>query len=190
MDTREHILVVAAQAFYDEGIRATGVDTIAARAEVAPATLYRLFASKDELVAAYVERCAAAYRSRLTELTAPSAGTPQQRILAVFAAFTEEAASSTCRGCPFQLVLAEYPDPASLPHIHAAAHKAWVRALLHSLVDELATTQTVAGPVGLAEGLTLVAEGIYGARQALGGDGPARHGQDCAALLLGVALAG
>jgi hypothetical protein len=108
----------------------------------------------------------------------------------VFDAFTQEVLADTCRGCPFQLVLAEYPDPASLPHIKAVAHKAWLRALFHSLVDELAQSQRVAGPVGLAEGLALVAEGIYGSAQALGGDGPAGHGRQCAALLLDVALAG
>ena len=65
-DTREHILAVAAELFYWEGIHATGVDTVAARAEVAPTTLYRLFASKEDLVTAYVERCSAAYRELLT----------------------------------------------------------------------------------------------------------------------------
>jgi AcrR family transcriptional regulator len=189
-DTREHILTVAGEAFYRNGIRATGVDTVAARAEVAPTTLYRLFASKDDLVAAYVERCAGTYRRRLTEAIAPTVGGPRERILAVFDAFIEEALSDSCRGCPFQLVLAEYPDPASLPHQLAVAHKEWLRALFHSLVEELALTESAVGPVVLAEGLTLVAEGIYGSVQSLGGDGPAGFGRECAALLLGVALAG
>lgn len=55
-DTREHVLEVARELFYWHGIRATGVDRIATEADVSPTTLYRLFTSKDDLVAAYVER--------------------------------------------------------------------------------------------------------------------------------------
>ena len=54
--TREHVLAVANDLFYWHGIRATGVDRVAAEAGVAPTTLYRLFASKDDLIAAYIER--------------------------------------------------------------------------------------------------------------------------------------
>ena len=54
-ETREHVLAVAHELFYWHGIRATGVDAIAAEAEVAPTTLYRLFASKDDLIAAYID---------------------------------------------------------------------------------------------------------------------------------------
>ena len=65
--THDHILRVAGELFYREGIRATGIDRVASQAEVAPTTLYRLFASKDELVAAYVERCSTNYRTRANE---------------------------------------------------------------------------------------------------------------------------
>ena len=61
-ETRAHVLAVAHELFYWQGIRAIGVDRIAAEAEIAPTTLYRLFASKDDLIAAYVERAHEAYR--------------------------------------------------------------------------------------------------------------------------------
>ncbi|MFD8246695.1 TetR/AcrR family transcriptional regulator [Nocardia sp. NPDC059691] len=61
-DTREYILAVARELFYQHGIRATGVDRVAAEANVAPPTLYRLFGSKDDLVAAYLEREEHRYR--------------------------------------------------------------------------------------------------------------------------------
>ena len=182
--TREHVLTVVGELFYRDGIRATGVDTVAARAGVAPPTLYRLFATKDELVAAYVEQCSTAYRERLTDVSAPERGTARERLLAVFDVFTEDALSQPCRGCPFLLVLAEFPDPASPAHGRAVDHKIWVRSLLHELVGALALEAPVADPAGLAEQLAVVAEGIYGAAQVLGGDGPARYGRDCAASLI------
>jgi AcrR family transcriptional regulator len=60
--TREHVLAIANELFYWHGIRATGIDAVAAEAGVAPTTLYRLFASKDDLIAAYVERADRLYR--------------------------------------------------------------------------------------------------------------------------------
>jgi len=183
--TREHILAVAAERFYWDGVHATGVDAIAAGAEVAPTTLYRLFASKDDLVAAYVERCSAAYKDRLT--AASSSGTPRERILAVFDAFTAEVLSDSCRGCPFLMVLAEFPDASHPAHREAVAHKSWVRDLFYGLVSEFAVETPIGDPAGLADELALIAEGIYGSVQSLGASGPARLGRTCAEVLLDVA---
>lgn len=170
--------------FYAEGIRSTGVDTVAAKADVAPTTLYRLFASKDALVAAYVERCSQRYKEVLSAATDSSAGTPRERILGVFDAFAVEISSGSCRGCPFLMVLAEYPDPHSPAHAAAVAHKTWLRALFHQLVGELARTTPLQAPAALADGLALVAEGVYGSVQALGPSGPAAHGRALAEALL------
>jgi AcrR family transcriptional regulator len=52
----EHVLQVAHDLFCWNGIRATGIDKVSGKAAVVPTTLYRLFGSKDDLVAAYVER--------------------------------------------------------------------------------------------------------------------------------------
>ena len=52
-NVREHILTVASDLFYREGVHAVGVDTIIARAGVAKSSLYRYFRTKDELIAAY-----------------------------------------------------------------------------------------------------------------------------------------
>jgi AcrR family transcriptional regulator len=189
-ETREHILTVAGELFYREGIRATGVDTVAARAKVAPPTLYRLFRTKDDLVAAYVDRCSAAYKDRLTSATQPSAGEPRERLLAVFDVFAADALVDTCRGCPFLLVIAEFPDPASPAHRAAVAHKAWVRDLLRQLVGELATHSPIDDVAALADQLALIAEGVYGSVQALGPTGPAKSGRSCADALIDAAISG
>jgi AcrR family transcriptional regulator len=188
--TREHILSVAGQLFYADGIRSTGIDGLAARARVAPTTLYRLFASKDDLVAAYVERCSERYKLVLRQATAPGTRTPGQRILAAFDAFAEDIASGSCRGCPFLMVLAEYPDPQSPAHTTAVAHKQWLRGLFHWLVGELASTTPLDDPQALGDQLALVAEGVYGSVQALGPGGPAAHGRSTAEILLSAAQRG
>src|SRR6516162_11223064 len=55
---RDRILAVAADLFYRHGIRAVGVEAIAEAAGTNKMTLYRQFASKDELVAEYLRHLA------------------------------------------------------------------------------------------------------------------------------------
>lgn len=164
--TREHVLGVARELFYWRGIRATGVDTVAAEAGVAPTTLYRLFANKDDLVAAYLEREAAGYRRWLTAATAEPAGDPRARILALFAALVEQVQPQQCRGCPFQLGLAELPDADAPGRAHAVAAKVWTRDRLRELTADLGADDA------LADQLMLVLEGVYASAASLGVDGP------------------
>jgi AcrR family transcriptional regulator len=171
-ETREHVLSVAHDLFYWHSIKGTGVDTVAARAGVAPTTLYRLFASKDDLVAAYVERASLHYRQWFTAATAD--GTPRERIGSLFDALVEQVQPERCRGCPFLMAIAELPDASARAHAPAAETKAWVRDRLREL----------AGDDRLADQLVLVMEGVYASVQALGVDGPARQARGLVDILL------
>ena len=182
-ETREHVLAVAHELFYWHGIRATGVDTIAAEAEVAPTTLYRLFASKDDLIAAYIERADGLYREWMTAATAPDIGPPRERILALFDALAEQVQPQRCRGCPFLMALAEFPDPQLPAHAGAVATKAWVRGRL----GELSAALAVSDPDALADQLAVVMEGVYASAQALGAGGPARRARAMAETLIDAA---
>jgi AcrR family transcriptional regulator len=51
---RQRILDVACRLFYQDGVRATGIDRIIAEAGVAKMSFYRNFKSKADLVAAYL----------------------------------------------------------------------------------------------------------------------------------------
>jgi AcrR family transcriptional regulator len=168
-ETREHVLQVARDLFYWHGIRATGVDRVAAEAGVAPTTLYRLFASKDDLVAAYVEREGRGFRAWFDEAVEAGGPDPRERILALFDALAVQVRPENCRGCPFLMALAELPDAGSPAHQHAVATKAWVRARFVKLAAGL----EIDDPAALADHLMLIMEGVYGSVQALGADGPA-----------------
>jgi AcrR family transcriptional regulator len=175
-DTREHVLGVAHELFYWHGIRATGVDRVAAEARVAPTTLYRLFASKDDLVAAYIERADRLYREWFDAAAAAGGPDPRGQILAVFDALAEQVQPQHCRGCPFLMALAEFPDPEHPAHRAAVAMKTWVRDRLGQL----------AGSELLADQLSLVMEGVYASAQALSAAGPARHARTVVEALLEV----
>lgn len=165
------MLEAASDLFYWHGIRATGVDAVAEAAGVAPTTLYRLFASKDDLVSAYVERANRLYRGWFTEALDAGATDPRDRILALFDALIEQVDPRHCRGCPFQMSLAELPDPNAPAHQHSVATKTWVREQLGEHTARLDTTD----PTALADQLWVLMEGIYGAAQSRDADRPAQH---------------
>jgi AcrR family transcriptional regulator len=185
-ETREHILDIAERLFYWEGIRATGVDTITREAGVAPTTLYRLFASKDDLVAAYVDRYAAGYREWIETLTSDPKVPVRDRILAYVDGLADSTGPESFRGCPFLMALAEYPDPESAAHASAQAIKAWVRAKLRELAGQLPGVTPRARAV-VADQLAVVVEGLYASTAALGTDGPAKHARSLAALIIDTA---
>ena len=183
-ETREHVLEVAHELFYWQGIRATGVDTVAAEAGVAPTTLYRLFDSKDDLVAAYVERADRLYREWLEAAIETGGLHPRDRILALFDALIAQVQPAVCRGCPFQMALIEFPDPVLPAHRHAVANKTWVRAQVGALTRQLAETEQIGDPDALAEQLAVLMEGVYASAQAQGADGPAKQARALAEALL------
>jgi AcrR family transcriptional regulator len=178
--TREHILTVAHELFYLHGVRASGIDRVAAVAGVAPTTLYRLFRSKDELVAAYVERVDADARAGVARAVA-AADSVRSRILATFEQLTEPTRSEPCRGCPLVLALGEFPDPGLPAHAGAVAHKEWVRRHLTELAAGLPD------PAAVADRVVLVIEGTNAAGQTLGPDGPVRQGRALVGVILDAA---
>jgi AcrR family transcriptional regulator len=186
-NTRDRILGVARELFYWRGIRATGVDAVASAAGVAPPTLYRIFGSKDDLVAAYLERDAEGYLAWMEAVSAPSAGPPRDRILALFAALTEQVRPENCRGCPFLMALAEYPDEDSAPHRIAVDTKAAVRGRLAALTGELGAAHG-RDLRWLADHLALVMEGVYASVAALGPEGPVAAARGAVEVLLDAAL--
>jgi AcrR family transcriptional regulator len=111
VSARDRLLDVAGELFYREGIRAVGIDTIIARAGVAKASLYNHFKSKDELIAAWLERKDAEFSAWFVAAVERRASEPRERLLAVFDALHEWFRTSDFRGCAFLNSCAELPDP-------------------------------------------------------------------------------
>lgn len=167
-ETRELILEVASRLFYWQGIRATGVDKIAAEAGVSPNVLYRAFATKDDLVAAYVAQSRERSQIRLDAAIAAAGADPRARILAMFDALAEDIRPEVFRGCACMMTLAEFPDQALPAHQGAIGAKTWVRARFGELAEQL----RVAKPEILADQLSIIWEGTNSTAHAMGADGP------------------
>jgi len=169
---KERILETADRLFYLRGIRAVGVDTIAAEIGISKRTLYNHFPSKDELIAAYLEG-----RFRPAP---PSDAPPVEQILATFDRLERGFASKGFRGCPFVNAVAELGmEDRSVKKIAIAfkeSRRIWFRDLLQKL--------KVPDAEGLATQLTLLVDGSIA--QDLVRDDPsmARAAKEAARVLL------
>jgi len=140
---RDRILDAAYGLFSRAGVRAIGVDTITAQADVAKMTLYRNFASKNDLAVAFLmlreERWTKAW---VQAEVLRRADTPAGQLLAVFEIFTEWFEREDFEGCAFITSLLEFDDRADPVRQACVAHLANIRAFLR----ELATAAGVADP--------------------------------------------
>jgi len=140
---RDRILDAAYGLFSRSGVRAIGVDTITARADVAKMTLYRNFASKNDLALAFL----ALREERWTRGWVQSevlrrADTPAGQLLAVFEIFTEWFEREDFEGCAFITSLLEFDDRADPVRQACVTHLSTIRAF----VCELAAAAGVADP--------------------------------------------
>lgn len=98
---RERIFLTARDLFYRLGIRAVGVETIAAEAGTTKMSLYRHFASKDELVAECLKEADREFWEWWDGVVAAYPGQPRRQVLALFEAFEERCSCEQHRrGCP------------------------------------------------------------------------------------------
>jgi AcrR family transcriptional regulator len=134
---RERILETAYELFSRRGTRAVGVDAIIAEAGVAKMTLYRNFASKDELVLAFLERRDERWTRAWLEAEAQRRGaTPAQRLLAIFDTFEGWFAREDFEGCSFINVMLECADRDSPVRQATVGHLADIRAFVRGLAEE------------------------------------------------------
>ena len=122
-DLRQRILDTAADLFYREGARAVGVDLIVERAAVAKTSLYRYFRTKDDLVAAFLQREDAEFWQQWDETVQRHAPNPRAELDGLLKWIGERVARPGYRGCPQLNVAAEFSDPAHPARLVAAAHK-------------------------------------------------------------------
>jgi AcrR family transcriptional regulator len=116
-DARQRILAAADRLFYAEGVGATGTEKIMAVAEVAKATFYRHFESKDDLVLAYLTNRDRALWDYLSRPTLP------KDVHEALIKFERYANWPEVIGCPFLRIASEFPDTAHPFHRVAIEHQ-------------------------------------------------------------------
>ena len=143
----ERIMAAADRLFYQKGIRAVGVDTVAAEAGISKRSLYDTFPSKDALVAAYL-------RQRIQPLPA-SDQPPVAQVLALFDQLHARFVSGDFRGCPFVNAVTELAEDCETARAIAVDYKEQRRQHIAALLARSA----VPNPDGLASQIALLFEG-------------------------------
>jgi AcrR family transcriptional regulator len=131
---RGRILAAARALFHGQGINATGVAELCGAAHVSKRTLYQHFASKDELVAAYLEAVARDPDYAPEAILARADLAPRARLLELFDALA--VGGHPMRGCPFVNAGVELADPGHPGHRVAARYKAGFAQRLGALARE------------------------------------------------------
>jgi len=154
---RERILDTAEELFYQEGIRAIGIDTVIERSGVAKMSLYRNFASKEELIAAFLARRNEKYWSWWDGIMARHPESAARQVEDLFVALPERICRPGYRGCSFLNAATEFPDAGHLGRRAALSHYEELRRRLLALCRRLKATK----PKQLADQLLLLIEGAY-----------------------------
>ena len=157
VSARERILATASELFYREGIRVTGVDTVVEHSGVSKTSLYRLFDSKDALIAAF-----AAERDRLfwawwDGVEEQHAEDPRALLEALLSGIAEKIGRPAYRGCPFLNLATELPDQNHPGRVVARDNKADMRARLATITAKLG----VRDPNRTASQIALIINGAF-----------------------------
>ncbi len=162
VSARDRILTTAGSLFYREGYRAIGVDRVIAEADVAKATFYRHFPSKDDLIVAWV---GAAEKGAASELPPAGSATALTDYVKLMVAIARRPG---CVGCTYQGAAGEFVGQ------DHPAHKA-ARGVKERVIADLgvrARSQGLRAPDEVAEDVFLVIEGLWAATRMFGPDAP------------------
>ena len=133
-DARDRILTAAYELFSHRGVQSVGVDAIIERSGVARQTMYRHFASKQDLVLAFLERRDELWTKQWLQAEAERRGAdPRESLLAIFDIFDGWFRTPNFEGCSFINVMLEHPDADHPVHRAAAAYLAGIRQFVEGL---------------------------------------------------------
>ncbi len=170
---KQRILQTADRLFYEHGIQAIGVDTIAAEVGISKRTLYNHFPCKGDLVAAYLTGRA----DRLPASDKP----PAEQILWNFDRLDRLFATPEFRGCPFVNAIGELGSNAD-DEIRKIARE--FKENRRSWFSERLRELKVDGAETIATQLQILVDGAIAANVVRGDKSAARAAKQTARLLL------
>lgn len=162
-DPRNRILETASALFYAKGVRAVGVDLVVEQAGVAKTSLYRHFRTKDDLVAAFLEREDQDFWGTWDSVAQQHNDDAGAELDAHLGWIGERVGRTNYRGCPQINVAAEFPEADHPARKVAAAHKLEMRRRLRGISERLGARR----PDELAAQLSLLINGAFVSSQVL-----------------------
>ena len=154
-EARQRILETADRLFYQDGVRAVGIDRIIAEAGVAKMSLYKHFRSKDDLILAVLEHREQNVLEFFRSAMERHGNKAKSPLRAFFAALKDFFESPGFRGCPFQNAAVELADPTHPGTEFVRGHKQRFSEFLRGLVEEAVGKAAVK----VAPAVTILVEG-------------------------------
>jgi AcrR family transcriptional regulator len=185
VSARDRLLDKACDLFYREGIQAVGIQRLIDEAGIAKASLYAHFPSKDDLVAAYLERRSAEWHALVDQRVLAADVPAREKLLKIFDLQIEMAEKPGFRGCPFVNACGELAD--APPRVRAVSdgHRARLKALITGLVKDAG----VAHPTAVANAILVLMDGAAATAMVEGNASAPRHARWAADQLLQAAAA-
>lgn len=180
----QRVFETARELFYRRGVRAVGVDEIVVQAGVTKPSLYRAYASKDELVASCLEESGKEWRAELDAAVAAAGPDALAQVRALVGHYAAEIADPKFRGCPISNAAVEFPEPGHPGRVVIEECKTEMRSRIVELTRRLDTRD----PEMLADGLLLIIEGAMASHHIFGSQGPSAAMTAAAEALLEGAL--
>jgi len=178
-ERRRIVLDTATRLFTQHGVHAVGMDRLIAETGLSKMSVYRVFATKDDLVGAYLDQL----RTRIFELIdrdIDNADDPRVALHSILSAIEDDVRRPDFRGCPFGNAAAEYDE-----HEHPARRIA--QEYRQGLLDRLQRLASELDPDEgrrLARQLAVIIDGAYLSAAHLGAGGPASEGVALARRLI------
>lgn len=158
MKAKDKILTTANQLFYENGIRAIGVDTIISKSDVAKATLYKHFPSKNHLVVGYLNNIADMLWAKVDKDTIT--------IIGFFELSINQIKNENSCHCPFVSAIVEFPQQDCEIYKTVRDYKLSVFDLLKNMAER----ENLKNPQVVANQLILIWHGLFVNRQIFGKD--------------------
>ncbi|HYQ76320.1 TetR/AcrR family transcriptional regulator [Cellulomonas sp.] len=179
-ELRERVLAAADRLYYRRGIQAVGMDELRTEAGVPLKRLYALFGGKDAIVAEVLRRRGALWEVGV-RAAVDAAGTPRERLLAVYDHLAGWFGETDFHGCIFINSFGELggcsPEVAEIVRAHKAAFQEYVAGLVAE----------AGGPPALAAQLAILAEGAQTTAAIAGTPEAAAQARAAAATLIDAA---
>jgi AcrR family transcriptional regulator len=177
---REQLIEEAMRLFNRYGFHATGVDRIMAETGIAKTTLYRHFASKEDLIVAALARVDEQAREEMRAFVEAASEDPRERILATFGQLAKWLEDDEFKGCPFVAAAGEYGDDRDPVFQQVRLHK----RLTLAYFEELVRAARLPDPKRLARQIVMLHEGAIAFAQVLGAQGAADDARGAAERLI------
>ena len=182
--TTDRILDSAEELFFTDGIAVTGVDRVADSAGVAIATLYKHVGSKDRLLAAVLTRRLRTWIEHWDAAIA-AAGSPTDRLLAIFDAVTSfRASTGATQWCCFLATASERPRPSDTQPDAVRDLIEQETRLVTERLHELAADADLDDPSTVASSLVLIYNGALSSLLRSAPADPLIHARRLAEILI------